>query len=31
MTARGRAQLAAEREQWHRLSRAVDLILDMTS
>lgn len=30
LTAAGRARLAEEREAWQRLSRAVDLILEMT-
>jgi transcriptional regulator len=31
LTAEGRAQLATEREQWDRLSRGVNLILDRTA
>jgi transcriptional regulator len=30
LTAAGRARLAEERESWQRLSRAVDLILEMS-
>jgi transcriptional regulator len=31
LTPAGRKQLAAERKQWERMSRAVNLVLDMSS